>query len=318
MSNIDKHETHDAANAGQADAVPPTRRPRAGPLLPDAGASGASLTAVIAVMAFLAVMAMAGLLIINQAASDWSSDLRSEVTVQIKGISATEISDGVAAARDILSQTQGVIGITELDQREAAALLEPWLGEGNAELFLTIPAIIEVRASPELRANLEPLRQRLSAAVPGASLDDHSTWHDRLASAARSGQALALAIVILIIAAACSISVFAARAGLAANKEIVTVLHLVGATDEFIAREVQRRFFVLGLRGAGTGFLGALLVIGGLMLATRAGVASEAFIPAFNVSATIFLWLLIVPIIACLTTAITARLTVMKTLGEQY
>ena len=263
-------------------------------------------------------MAMAGLLIINQATSNWSADLRSEITVQIKGISATEISDGIAAARDVLSSTPGGIEITELDQSDAAALLEPWLGDGSAELFLAIPAIIEVKASPALRADLTSLRERLAASAPGASLDDHSTWHDRLAATARSGQALAFAIFLLVIAAACAISVFAARAGLAANKEIVAVLHLVGATDEFIAREVQRRFFVLGLRGSGVGFIAALLVIGALALATRAGMTNEAFIPAFSINATIFIWLLIVPIIACLTTAITARLTVLSALGEQF
>ena len=40
---------------------------------------------------------------------------------------------------------------------------------------------------------------------------------------------------------------------MAGNREVVEVLHFVGADDDFIAREFQRRFFQLGLKGAAAG-----------------------------------------------------------------
>jgi cell division transport system permease protein len=288
------------------------------PLLPEAGAAGAPLTAVIAVMSFLAVLAMATLLIVNHAASEWTSALRSEITVQVKGASAEDISNGVEAAMRVLNDTDGVLEATAQSQKDSAALLEPWLGEGNVEAFLTIPAIIEVKASPTLRDNLDLLRNRLAAAAPGASLDDHARWHDRLASAARSGQALAFGVFLLVMGAACAISIFAARAGLAANHEIVSVLHLVGATDAFIAAEVQRRFFILGLRGALIGLAAALaaLVLAGL--AVRAGGGADNFLPDLRLGGWMVLWLVTAPIATCLVTALTARLTVLNTLSKQY
>ena len=97
---------------------------------------------------------------------------------------------------------------------------------------------------------LNLLQSRLTAAAPGAVIDDHGEWHGRLSAAARSGQMLAFSVFILILGAACAIAIFAARAGLAANEKIVSLLHLVGATDQFIANEVQRRFVILGLRGS--------------------------------------------------------------------
>ncbi len=291
---------------------------RGAPLLPEAGAGGAPLTAVIAVMSFLAVLAMASLLIVNQAASEWTSALRSELTVQVKGADATEIAEGVAAALRVLNETDGVIEAEERDKDETAALLEPWLGEGNAAAFLNIPAIIEVKATPALRADLDLLRNRLTAAAPGASLDDHARWHDRLASAARSGQAMAFGVFLLVMGAACAISIFAARAGLAANHEIVSVLHLVGATDAFIAAEVQRRFFILGLRGALIGLGVALGALGLAGLAMRTSGGADSFIPAFSLSGFMLIWLAAAPIATCLVTAITARLTVLKTLRGQY
>ncbi|WP_411817041.1 cell division protein FtsX [Hyphococcus sp. DH-69] len=291
---------------------------RSAPLLPEAGAAGAPLTAVIAIMSFLAVLAMAALLMVNRSASEWTSALRSEITVQVKGDSPSDIDASVAEAMRILQETDGVIEANMRSREESAKLLEPWLGEGNAEVFLNIPAIIEVRADPSIRDNIDLLRNRLTAAAPGASIDDHSRWHDRLSGATRSGQALALAIFLLVMAAACAISVFAARAGLAANHEIISVLHLVGATDGFIATEVQRRFFILGLRGALLGLVVALAVLGLLALGMKARMGTDGFLPTFSLSGWVILWLAVAPIATCLVTALTARLTVLKTLANQY
>jgi cell division transport system permease protein len=51
---------------------------------------------------------------------------------------------------------------------------------------------------------------------------------------------------------------FATRGAVAGNREIVEVLHLVGASNKFIAREFQSHFRRLGLRGAMIGGLSAI------------------------------------------------------------
>jgi cell division transport system permease protein len=51
---------------------------------------------------------------------------------------------------------------------------------------------------------------------------------------------------------------FATRGAVAANREIVEVLHLVGASNGFIAKEFQGHFRRLGLRGAMIGGLAAI------------------------------------------------------------
>ncbi len=317
MSNrplTDQRPFDDGAPAAPAKPLRGARTP----LLPEAGAGGAPLTAVIAVICFLAVLAMAAALIINRSAEAWTSALRSEITIQVKGVDAAEIAAGASAAMRVLEDTDDVLEATLVSEEEAAALLEPWLGRGNAAAFLNIPAIIEVKVAPVLRDDLDLLRNRLAAAAPGATLDDHAEWHSRLATAARSGQMLALSVFLIVLGAACAISVFAARAGLAANHEIVSVLHLVGATDEFIAAEVQRRFFILGLRGSLVGLAAALGALGLVSLGLKAGIGADSFIPEFTLGGWLALWLLTVPIVICFVTALTARLTVLNTLGKQY
>ncbi|MEO1137590.1 MAG: hypothetical protein AAFW68_13450, partial [Pseudomonadota bacterium] len=60
----------------------------------------------------------------------------------------------------------------------------------------------------------------------------------------------------------------------------------------------------------------AALALAGLALKT--GGAAETFVPAFDLTGWLLLWLVAAPIATCLVTAITARLTVLNTLRAQY
>jgi len=61
-------------------------------------------------------------------------------------------------------------------------------------------------------------------------------------------------------AATTAIIVSATRSSLASNREIVEVLHFVGATDRFIAREFEKHFLNLGIRAGLVGAACAMLV----------------------------------------------------------
>jgi cell division transport system permease protein len=47
---------------------------------------------------------------------------------------------------------------------------------------------------------------------------------------------------------------------MASNREVIEVLHLIGASDSFIAGEFERHFFGLGLRASLAGAVAAALV----------------------------------------------------------
>lgn len=295
----------------------PMKRLTRRPLLPEAGAGGLPLTAVIAIMSFLAVLALAGFLAIAAASSAWTDELKSAFTVQIKGPDAETIEARTKEAARILSTTPGVLDAAVIESDEAAKLLEPWLGGGDVNAYLTVPAMIDIRIDRNASFDLELLRARLDAAAPGAVLDDHGQWHSRLSAAAGSGQALAFAIFVMVMGAACAISIFAARAGLAANDDVVSLLHLIGATDGFVANEVQRRFVVLALRGCLTGLAAAVAV---LALANMAGDANGAgyFLPQTDFASWRAILLLAAPIGICIVTALSARWTVIRTLKDAY
>jgi cell division transport system permease protein len=102
------------------------------------------------------------------------------------------------------------------------------------------------------------LRSALASAVPQADLDDHRMWAARLGAMADAVVVLAAALFVLMIVAMGTAIGFATRGAMAGNREIIEVLHLVGASNAFIAKEFQGHFRRLGLHGAMIGGLAAI------------------------------------------------------------
>jgi cell division transport system permease protein len=118
--------------------------------------------------------------------------------------------------------------------------------------------VILVRLRGQRPEDLPKLRSALASAVPEADLDDHRAWATRLGAMADAVVTLAAALFVLMIVAMGTALGVATRGAMAGNREIVEVLHLVGATDAFIAREFQTHFRRLGFRGATIGGLAAI------------------------------------------------------------
>ena len=111
----------------------------------------------------------------------------------------------------------------------------------------------------------------LAEQVPGATLDDHRGWIDRMRTMAGSAVAGGIGILLLMIAATMLSVTFATRGAMATNKPVIEVLHFVGAKNGFIAGHFQRHFLLLGLQGGAIGG-GAAIVLFAL-----AGVISRWF-----------------------------------------
>jgi cell division transport system permease protein len=131
-----------------------------------------------------------------------------------------------------------------------------------------------------------------------------------------------LLILALILVATALAIVFATRGTMATNRDIVDVLHFIGASNRFIAGEFQGRFLLLGLRGGLVGGLGAIaffVAIGAAMSTVMPDQSSAQLGVLFGEFALGLAGLLgivgVVLVIAGLT-AITSRLTVRRFLSQ--
>ena len=136
----------------------------------------------------------------------------------------------------------------------------------------------------------------------------------RSLGATAAARFLAFAVLVIISATTIALVIFASRAGLSANQEVVEVLHLCGARDGFIAAEIQRHFFDLGWRGGLIGFGLALFTF--LLMEILAADGALFLVPLPSLSALHYLWLMVVPAALALVVAATARFTVLRVLGR--
>jgi len=227
-------------------------------LVPADSVAGRSLVIVIAIMTFLAALAANVAILVADASVEWRGDIAREATVQVRPVAGRDLEADVRQAAEVMRQTPGVSEARVYAKSESEALLSPWLGQGLDLSELPTPRMIVLRLDPDNRADLDRLRMELERAVPNAVLDDHHVFIERLGDMAQAAVAIAALIFILILAAMAVAVASATRAAVATNREIVEVLHIVGAADSFIAREFQRRFMALGLRGALIGGGGAI------------------------------------------------------------
>jgi len=113
--------------------------------------------------------------------------------------------------------------------------------------------------------------------VPTAILDDHRLWLRRLSAMAGTIVVSGFAVVLLILTTTALAVAFATRGAMAGSRDSVEVLHLVGADDDFIAREFQSRFIRLGLKGGAIGGFAAIVAIALLgFIASRWSTGPEA------------------------------------------
>ena len=223
------------------------------PLVPTASIAGRALVTVIAIMTFLASLAAGSGALVNDASRGWTDQITREVTIQVKPQPGRDIEADVAKAADLARHAPGVASTRVFTKAESEGLLDPWLG-GDLDLGeLPVPRLVVMSLSDSPALDQTAFRAALRAAVPTAILDDHKLWLERLAIMARALVAVVALILVLMLVAMALAVAFATRGAMAGNAEIINVLHFVGAADAFIAREFQRHFLRLGLRGGAIG-----------------------------------------------------------------
>ncbi len=309
-----------APEQGQQRALPASLR-RNAPLVPVDSAGGRALAAVIAILTFLAALCAGGAELIATSSQQWRSDIAREVTIQVRPNAQRSIQADVDKAVALARQTPGVEEAQAFSREESERLLEPWLGTGLDFNDLPIPRLIVLKLQSDAKPDFEPLRQALRQQVPGASLDDHALWVSRLSTMANTIIGIGIGLVVLVLVAAGLAVTFATRGAMAGNREVVEVLHFVGANDDFIAREFQRRFFKLGLRGsmAGAGAALVLTIILGFVTrswrASPAGDQIEALFGSFSIGWRGYAIVILIALAVALITGIVSRLTVRRFLN---
>jgi len=177
-----------------------------------------------------------------------------------------------------------------------------------------------VRIAPGAAPDIPQLRRNLAEQVPGAVLDDHRGFIERMRAMASTAVAAGVFILILVVAATMLSVTFATRGAMATNKPVIEVLHFVGAKNGFIAGHFQRHFLMLGLQGGmlGGGVAVLLFALAGVFSRWSAGSAASeqtsALFGSFAIGIGGYLAVAVQIVLIAVVTALTSRHTVNRTL----
>ncbi len=241
-------------------------------LLPPENLAGPALSAVTMVMTFLACLALGCSILADRAADRWLARATSAMSVQIIETTQLTVEDQLPAVLREIQATPGIGSSRVLQRDDLVALLEPWLGTGNIGEDMPLPLLIEIIPAKGKNLPSASLSARLKAVAPGARLDTHGRWRETLEGTAKALELFAALVLAMVTLATATVILFATRAGLLANEEILNVLHQIGAQDGYISRRFEGHFVRVVSLAAIAGLAAALVffyALGGLLAEAR-------------------------------------------------
>ncbi|HEX4299020.1 MAG TPA: ABC transporter permease [Devosia sp.] len=309
------------ADAPVESAARPQATKRTAAIVPERSVAGRTLVLLIAIMTFLSGVTLGGVVLVQKSAIAWSSDVGREVTIQIRPIEGEVMDSNIRTAIALAEAVPGVSDAHAISLADSEKLLEPWLGSGLDLSQLEIPRLIVVELGDPKSVDLGQLAKVLTG-IKGATLETHAAWRNQLNTMAGTIVLSGLLVLALIVLATVLAVIFATRGTMASNREIVDVLHFIGASNSFIAGEFQGRFLSLGFRGGLVGGVAAVLFFVLVAWATGSLAPSEAnaelgfLFGRFSLGFDGIIGIAaVVPVIAALT-AITSRLTTRRFLTQ--
>lgn len=281
----------------------------------EADESGRFLPWLIAFMVYLSVLATAGSLIFHDLVRQWDRGVSDTMTVQLPPTDSVKADDErVQQALARLRATAGVTSAKAVTQQEVRALLEPWLGTAVDSDELPLPRLISIEVDRGKGATATGVADALRGIVPGVSVDDHRLWLDGMIRTVQSAQLIAALVLVLIVVLTVATVVFTTRAGLGLHRETIEMLHLIGAQDSYIARQFATRALRLGLKG---GLIGLAFALPTLALFTLiGGTLQSGLLPDLSLSPRQWGGVLLLMPAVVIIAVVTARVTVLRTLGR--
>lgn len=278
------------------------------------------LVILIALMTFLGMLALSSSFALSAMTHRWSSGLENRISIEIptqdeagKLLDRKTITTLTQNIAEGLKGTPGIISIHALDDAEISKLVEPWLGKDLAKTDIPIPGIVAIETETSDGQTLQIIHNKISAIAPNARMDTHEEWLSDLLRFTGAMKLVAMILAVVIAVTTVTAVSGAVRSRMALHRSEVELLHLMGASDQYITRQFQRHSMILALRGgiAGTLFGAITLVLIGWI----AGQMGVAILPDFHLEPQQIALLALTPIAASLIATLTARWTVGRVLA---
>ncbi len=277
------------------------------------------LKIMISISVFLFAVTLAGVLSVNSMLVNWNYSILGSLTVQIIPMNST---DRQKAMEETLEQQQKVVALLEampevervvpLSDKQLQKLLNPWLGDDVNIADLPMPRLVDVKLKKGADIDYDMLAEKLVTIAPQASLDNHKLWLNKLINLASGLKMLALSVLLLVVGVTSGAIFYTTQTSLGLHKDVIEILHLMGAKDTYIAQQYAFRTAWLGFIGGVIGVVVAVPTI--LLIARMAQQIEGGIINEMSLSPQGWMVIVSLPLFSALIAMQTAYYTVKHTL----
>ena len=275
--------------------------------------SGRFVPWIVALMVYLATVSLIVASTISGVVQRWDMGLAGRLTIELPSPNLAQESDANVHLREethrLLAQTPGIGTVRQLTPQEVLKIIEPWTGGQEITLSEEVfPVLLDVELIDRKLVSIPKLKESLVQLNAGITVKDHLKWQEGILDLAHSARVIGFSIVSMIMLAAICIIAFTAQTSLIIHRQIIEVLYLVGATDEYIARQFQSHACRVGIKG---GIVGLILFGTTFMLLGFFARNLDTRLLA-EVISPIMLWTIaiIIPLIVTALMMLSARFTV--------
>ena len=186
------------------------------------------MTVVISILAFLSVLAFGIALSIGGGVTRWNNQWDRYATVQVTNL------DETASIKKIFdSNGDKIESINEISKSEMERMMQPWIS-GGAKINKYLPQMFEIRAKNA--SDLEHLRKQIA---PKAKFLTHTAALKPSMSAGwRLVMITSFVLILILVSIGVCISYISRNIAML-HKHELEILNQVGATDKFIAKQMQ-------------------------------------------------------------------------------
>lgn len=210
----------------------------------------------------------------------------------------------------------GVQKVALLDHAKMQNLLKPWLGENLLLNTLGVPLLLEVSTKDGAAVNTHALQVKLKEIDQEIAVQAQGPWQRDINRAARTVHVFLLGLAALLIGCVVGMVSLLSRTALKLHFKTVSLLHLFGATDDYIAKQFERNSARLAFRGAMVGV--GLAIMAFIVLTNALSGNNNPLLPNLQIGTLhIVLWLFL-PIFVSIMAMLAARFSVQRMLGSMH
>lgn len=261
------------------------------------------MTVVISVLTFMSTLALGIALSIGTGVLKWNNQWDKYATVQVANLDNTK-----TVKKIFESNSDKIESVKEISQSEMERMMRPWISSG-AKLNNYLPQMFEIKIKNP--SDMEFIKKEVSSHAK------FLTHNSALKTSVNAGWKLVSITTFILMLILISIGVcisYISRNIAMLHKHELEILNQVGATDKFIAKQMQIIVGKISTIASAVGFMFALPII--LMILQTAHSARVGLLATLELSGNDWVILLALPVLIIIFSVYITKKTTIKILSK--